>query len=69
MKERRLESVYVMSTEATYIDKTRNNQIADLWHMRLGQVGYSKLDMTIKKSTLKGLSKLEVKTNTVWASC
>ena len=62
MKERRLESIYVMSTEATYIDKTRNNQL-------LGQVGYSKLDMTIKKSTLKGLSKLEVKTNTVCASC
>ncbi|KAL6327017.1 hypothetical protein AAG906_013184 [Vitis piasezkii] len=39
----RLESVYVMSTETAYVDKTRKNETADLWHMQLSHVSYSKL--------------------------
>ncbi|KAF7845388.1 Retrovirus-related Pol polyprotein from transposon TNT 1-94 [Senna tora] len=65
MKGRRLESVYVMSAETAYVDKTRKNETADLWHMRLSHVSYSKLDVMMKKSMLKGLPQLEVRTDTV----
>ncbi|KAF7804256.1 Retrovirus-related Pol polyprotein from transposon TNT 1-94 [Senna tora] len=65
MKGRRLESVYVMSAETAYVDKTRKNETADLWHMRLSHVSYSKLDVMMKKSMLKGLPQLEVRTDTM----
>ncbi|KAM2104672.1 hypothetical protein ACFX1R_015247 [Malus domestica] len=55
MKGRRLESVYVMSAESAYVDRTRKNETSDLWHMRLGHVSYSKLSVMMKKSMLKGL--------------
>ncbi|KAG8364897.1 hypothetical protein BUALT_Bualt18G0046300 [Buddleja alternifolia] len=35
MEGRKLESVYVMSAGTAYVDKTRKNETADLWHMRL----------------------------------
>ena len=38
MEGRRLELVYVMSAESAYVDRTRKNETADLWHMRLGHV-------------------------------
>ncbi|CAL9014755.1 unnamed protein product [Prunus brigantina] len=69
MKGRRLESVYVMSAESAYVDKTRKNETADLWHMRLGHVSYHKLSVIMKKSMLKGLPKLDVRTDTVCAGC
>ncbi|KAL4352591.1 hypothetical protein GQ457_06G020380 [Hibiscus cannabinus] len=69
MKGRRLESIYVMSAEAAYVDKTRRNETSDLWHMRLSHVSYSKLDVMMKKSMLKGLPKLEVRTDTICAGC
>ncbi|KAH9779126.1 hypothetical protein KPL71_007607 [Citrus sinensis] len=69
MEGRRLESVYVMSAESAYVDKTRRNETADLWHMRLGHVSYSKLSAMVKKSMLKGLPQLDVRTNTVCAGC
>ncbi|KAM3015464.1 hypothetical protein FF2_028043 [Malus domestica] len=34
MEGRRLESVYVMSAESAYVDRTRKNETSDLWHMR-----------------------------------
>ncbi|KAG5598611.1 hypothetical protein H5410_029981 [Solanum commersonii] len=37
MKGQRLNSVYVMSAETAYIDRTRKNETADLWHMRTGK--------------------------------
>ncbi|KAL0367866.1 UNVERIFIED_CONTAM: Retrovirus-related Pol polyprotein from transposon TNT 1-94 [Sesamum radiatum] len=46
-----------------------NNETADLWHMRLSHVSYSKLDTMMKKSMLKGLPKLEVRRDTVYAGC
>ncbi|RVX10691.1 Retrovirus-related Pol polyprotein from transposon RE1 [Vitis vinifera] len=55
IKGRRLESVYVMSAETAYVDKTRKNETTDLWHMRLSHVSYSKLIVMMKKSMLKGL--------------
>ncbi|KAH7863862.1 hypothetical protein Vadar_022839 [Vaccinium darrowii] len=38
MEGRRLESIYVMSAESAYADKTRKNETADLWHTRLGHI-------------------------------
>ncbi len=69
MKGRRLQTAYVMSTETTYVDKTRKNETEDLWHMWLSHVSYSKLDMMMKKSMLRGLPQLEVRTDTICAGC
>ncbi|KAL0415705.1 UNVERIFIED_CONTAM: Retrovirus-related Pol polyprotein from transposon RE2 [Sesamum latifolium] len=69
MMGRRMESVYVMSAETAYVDKARRNETADLWHMRLSHVSYSKLNTMMKKSMLKGLPKLEVRRDTVYAGC
>ncbi|RVW95735.1 Retrovirus-related Pol polyprotein from transposon TNT 1-94 [Vitis vinifera] len=69
IKGRRLESVYVMSAETAYVDKTRKNETADLWHMRLSHISYSKLTMMMKKSMLKGLPQLEVRKYTICAGC
>ena len=45
MEGQRLESLYVMSAESAYIDKIRKSETAVIWHMRLGHVSYSKLNM------------------------
>ena len=58
-----------MSAETAYVDKTRKNETTDLWHMRLGHVSYHKLNVMMKKSMLKGLPQLDVRTNTVCAGC
>ncbi|KAE8665560.1 PLAC8 family protein [Hibiscus syriacus] len=55
--------------ESAYIDRTRKNKTSDLWHMRLGHVSYSKLSVMVKKSMLKGLPQLDVRTDTVCAGC
>ncbi|KAE8698166.1 tir-nbs resistance protein [Hibiscus syriacus] len=65
MEGRRLESIYVMSAESAYVDRTRKNETSDLWHMRLGHVSYSKLSVMVKKSMLKGLPQLDVRTDTI----
>jgi len=69
MKGQKLESVYVLSAEIAYVDKTRRNEMTDLWHMRLGHVSYSKLDVMMKRSMLKGLPQLEVRKDKVCAGC
>ena len=43
MEGRRRQSVYVLSAESAYVDKTRRNETGDLWHACLGHVNYSKL--------------------------
>ncbi|KAE8676544.1 hypothetical protein F3Y22_tig00111584pilonHSYRG00119 [Hibiscus syriacus] len=48
---------------------TRKNETSDLWHMWLGHVSYSKLSVMVKKSMLKGLPQLDVRTDTVCAGC
>jgi len=58
-----------MSVETACVDKTRRNETTDLWHMRLGHVSYSKLDVMMKRSMLKGLPQLEVRKGTVYAGC
>ena len=60
MKGHRLESVYVMSAQTAYVDRTKKNETADLWHARLGHVSYHKLKQMMKKSMLRGLPQLEV---------
>lgn len=60
-----MESVYVMSAQTAYVDKTRRNETADLWHARLGHLSYLKLKAMMKKSMLKGLPQLDVKEDTV----
>jgi hypothetical protein len=69
MEGRRVESVYVLSAESAYVDKTRKNETADLWHARLGHAGYHKLKVIMEKSMLNGLPQLEVKTDVVCAGC
>ena len=69
IKGRRLESVYVMSAETAYVDKTRKNETADLWHMRLSHVSYSKLTVMMEKSMLKGLPQLKVRKDTICTGC
>ncbi|KAF7815252.1 Retrovirus-related Pol polyprotein from transposon TNT 1-94 [Senna tora] len=69
MEGRRVESVYVMSAQEAYVDKPRKNKTADLWHARLGHVGYHKLKVMMNKQMLKGLPQLEVQDNVVCAGC
>ena len=64
-----MESVYVMSAESAYVDKTRKNETVDLWHARLGHVSYHKLKVMMNKSLVKGLPQLECREDTVCAGC
>lgn len=69
MKGTRSESIYVMSAEAAYIDKTRQSETSDLWHARLGHVSYHKLKVMLKKMMLKGLPQLDIRADTICAGC
>ncbi|KAH1074467.1 hypothetical protein J1N35_026795 [Gossypium stocksii] len=69
MEGKRMESVYVMSTETTYVNKTKKNETIDLWYARLGHVSYHKLKVMMKKSMLKGLPQLEVRDDTICVGC
>ncbi|KAL3511366.1 hypothetical protein ACH5RR_030767 [Cinchona calisaya] len=55
MHKKRIETVYVMSAQETYVDKARKNETTDIWHTRLGHVSYHKLKIMMMKSMLKGL--------------
>lgn len=68
MEGRQLKSVYVMSAESAYVEKTKKNETTNLWHMRLGHVSYSKLNVMAKKSMLKKLPQLDVRTDTICAA-
>lgn len=65
MTGQRLDSVYVMLAESTYVKKTCQNDTADLWHARLGHVGYNRLKAMMDKSMVKGLPQLEVHKDSV----
>ena len=69
IKGQRLESVYVMSAQTAYVDKTRKSETVDLWHQRLSHVSFSKLNMMMRRSALKGLPQLEVKIDAICAGC
>nr|CAD1829789.1 unnamed protein product [Ananas comosus var. bracteatus] len=51
---KKVESIYIMSAESAYVEKTRKNETADLWHARLGHVGYHKLKIMMERDMLKG---------------
>ena len=69
MEGRRRQSVYVLSAESAYVEKTRKNKTDDLWHARLGHVNYSKLKEMIHKKVMKGLPQLDIWTGIVCACC
>lgn len=69
MQGQKLESVYVMSAEAAYVDRTRRNETADLWHARLGHVSYHRLKVMMKRSMLKGLPQLDIREDIICAGC
>ncbi|KAH7861033.1 hypothetical protein Vadar_020802 [Vaccinium darrowii] len=69
MEGRRLESIYVMSAESAYVDKTRKNETANLWHAHLGHVSYHKLKIMMKKAMLKDLPQLDVQEDVICAGC
>ena len=48
MKGQRLNSVYVIFAETTYIDTTRKNETLHIWHMWLRHVSYSKLSLMME---------------------
>ncbi|KAG6781857.1 hypothetical protein POTOM_011240 [Populus tomentosa] len=52
IKGQRLESVYVMSAQTTYVDKTRKSETVDLWHQRLSHVSFSKLNMMMRRNVV-----------------
>ena len=58
-----------MFAKIAYVDKTRKKEIVGLWQMRLSHFSYSKLDMMMTKSMLKGLPQLEVRTYMVCVGC
>ena len=69
MEGQRIESIYVMSVESAYVDKTQKNETVDLWHARLGHVSYHKLKVMMNKSLVKGLPQLECREDTICAGC
>lgn len=58
MEGHKLESIYVMLAESTYVDKIQKNETFDLWHARLWPVSYHKLRMMVEKSMVKDISKV-----------
>ena len=58
-----------MPAKSTYVDKARKNETTDLWHARLGHVSFHKLKVMMKKTMLRGLPQLDVRTETDCAGC
>lgn len=69
LEGRKLESVYVMTAQTTYVDKTHKNETTNLWHAYLGHICYQKLKAMMRNSMLKGLPQLEVRDDVVCAGC
>lgn len=60
-----MEYVYIISANTAFVDKTRKNEMTDIWHAWLGYVSYHKHKATINKLILKGLPQLEVRVDTM----
>ncbi|KAK3119631.1 hypothetical protein QOZ80_9AG0673040 [Eleusine coracana subsp. coracana] len=69
MEGKRRQSVYVLSVQEAYVDKTRKNETGDLWHARLGHVNYNKLKEMMRKQVLKGLPQVDIRTDMVCEGC
>lgn len=55
MEGQRLNLIYVLSAEFTYVDKTGKNETINLWHVQLGYISNHKFKVIMNNSTLKGL--------------
>ena len=55
MERRIVNSIYILSAESTFVDKTQKNETTDLWYARLGHVSYHELKLIMEKFMLKGL--------------
>ncbi|KAJ0771566.1 putative RNA-directed DNA polymerase [Helianthus annuus] len=60
LQGRKTETVYVLNAESAYVEKAKGKQTADLWHKRLGHVGFDKLGRTVKQKLVNGLPDLKV---------
>ena len=69
MEGRRLESIYVMSAETSYVKETRSNETTNLWHARLGHMSYIKLKNIMQQSKLKGFPQREIRGDTIHVGC
>lgn len=48
-----------------YVDKTRRNDTANVWHARMGHVSYHKLQVMMNKFLVNDLPNLGVRKNVV----
>ncbi|XP_076882595.1 uncharacterized protein LOC143531097 [Bidens hawaiensis] len=62
---RKAETVYVLSAGTAYVEKTKSNQNAYLWHQRLSHVGYDRLEIMMNRSVAVGLPKLSINKDVV----
>ncbi|KAJ0778941.1 putative RNA-directed DNA polymerase [Helianthus annuus] len=69
LQGKRTDTVYVLLAESAYVDKTKANQTAELWHARLSHVGFDKLELMMKNELVDGLPSFEVKKETVCVGC
>lgn len=56
-----------MTAETSHVEKTRKNEIAYLWHKRLGHVSYKRLKVMMMKWIVKGLPNHQVRDETIYA--
>ncbi|KAJ0431334.1 putative RNA-directed DNA polymerase [Helianthus annuus] len=66
---RKNERVYVLSAEAAYLDKVKGSQNADLWHQRMGHVGYDMLGQISDKALVRGLPRVQINKEVVCSGC
>ncbi|KAJ4972418.1 hypothetical protein NE237_005517 [Protea cynaroides] len=64
MQGRRCDSVYVMTAQEAYVDRTGQHETTDLWHARLAHVGFTKLKVTMQRKLVRGLPELVVRSDT-----
>ncbi|KAJ4971777.1 hypothetical protein NE237_004876 [Protea cynaroides] len=64
MRGRRCDSVYVMTAQEAYVDRTGQHETTDLWHARLAHVGFTKLKVMMQRKLVRGLSELVVRSDT-----
>jgi hypothetical protein len=60
LEGKRRQSVYILSAESAYVDKTRRSETGDLWHAHLGHVNYRKLKEMMQKQVFKGLPQMDI---------
>ncbi|KAJ0579636.1 putative RNA-directed DNA polymerase [Helianthus annuus] len=69
LQGRKKDTVYVLSAESAFVERTQENKNSDLWHARLGHVAYDKLELMSNKRVVNGLPKMKVTNEVVCAGC